>query len=729
MIPNEVHSSGQITSEQVTTHDAAPADYTLDADVLLVNRDERRAEAWLTERQWALAFRESDILYQSPKALQQWDGAQTARANVSRFTVAKSVNSLVPTCMAGIFYEMPPFVLRPTPAISQNTVRAKTALISALLNGIDFKAECETGIECQSLNGTGFWKWGYTRKKRIEKKFIRKKSPVRLDMPLSPKQAVVHTKESDEFEVQEIEVEEWLPFFEHCPIGTLGIDPGWRHANRPWRAKYVTHKLFLTYNDLNDLRNDESYYSDAPSEGGEPVSRIPDSETLKSWFMPQTESARAVSEIEASRVSTVAVHHAERRDVDTTDDPLEQPLKVVERWDKTYVRTVVQDKYLIRKQKHGLGQIPFFSANWWNIQDSGYGLGMGRLIGSDQRIEQGTMNALIDMLSLWTNQMAVRLESANVPTQQIRSRLGGILTLSGTDDVRKGFAWLDGPKIPPELFTTIASVRQASESVSGADENFVQGQVSGKQGAARSATGAGAIAAASATRVQGPVGRFVDNVFIPFLQKLDEMICEHMPMSQIRRIIGEELGDDFELDEDEFLNSSMKFDCLAGAHLAAKKAMAQSLPFMIPLLENPHLIQQLNQTGYTVDVKELFNMILEMSEWKNNRELIRKMTKEEFQMFQSFDPTLQKIKGDLIKQKQKHNDDGEDIDQKSKALMARDVVKHAIEGGEGGNEGGGQSPSGAPRGDFILSSPERAAGYESRVGYEHDIAGGPFGGA
>jgi hypothetical protein len=78
-------------------------------------------------------WRESDILYQSPRSIAQFENSATTRSNVSRFTVAKHVNALVPTMMSGMFYDSPPFILRPRPGTTQTTVRAKAALFRRCL--------------------------------------------------------------------------------------------------------------------------------------------------------------------------------------------------------------------------------------------------------------------------------------------------------------------------------------------------------------------------------------------------------------------------------------------------------------------------------------------------------------------------------------------------------------------------------------------------------------------
>ena len=65
-----------------------PARYTDEAAVSLVIQDAERAQTFLDQKQWNLHWRESDVLFQSPRTNQSFEGSTVARANISRFTVA-----------------------------------------------------------------------------------------------------------------------------------------------------------------------------------------------------------------------------------------------------------------------------------------------------------------------------------------------------------------------------------------------------------------------------------------------------------------------------------------------------------------------------------------------------------------------------------------------------------------------------------------------------------------
>jgi hypothetical protein len=95
----------------------------------------------------------------------------------------------------------------------------------------------------------------------VEKHYIRKKNPPKVNLPFTG-ETTIHTEESDEFDVKEIEVTKNRPFFEQKPLGTVFVDPKWRHSNQIWKAGYVIDRQYLTFNDLNKLRGNCKHNAD-----------------------------------------------------------------------------------------------------------------------------------------------------------------------------------------------------------------------------------------------------------------------------------------------------------------------------------------------------------------------------------------------------------------------------------------------------------------------------------
>jgi hypothetical protein len=588
--------------------------YTDAAALSIVVGDYNKASTWMNDRRWPLMWTENDIIYQSPRSLSVFEGSSVTRSNVSRFTVAKQVNSLAPAISGAIFSDPTPFEIRPRPNTHQDTARAWRELISELMEQIDFKQEASYGIQGMVTQGTVVFKTGWETEVRVETHYKRKQAPQQIPMPIG-KPLTVHTKESDEFEAVDVEVTHNRPIFEKCELGTVFVAPTWRNPNQIWKAKWIVHESYLNYEDLQRLRDNPDY-------------DIPPDDVLRAIFLTDVEQTKSIDGVEEALSANTNVHHAARPDYEWSEDPLQKPMQCLEWWDKTQVKVALQQKVIIRNGKHKLPEKPFLSANYWDIDNAGWGMGVARIAGADQRVEQGMLNALLDILAFAVQPEYAVARGANVPTQDQRRRLGGIRLVDG-NDATKAVALVPQPQVPPDAWRAIQAAISSSESATGADQATVQGTLPGRGSSiGKSGTGAGMISAASSGRLQSPVERFIDGVFLPFLRFLWQMVKERMPISEIRDILGDR-AQDLVVDFSDFMTSSVKFDTLAGTRLAARNRMAQALPFLLEVFGNQALVAQLGQIGMKVNAQELVNMVLDMSEWKNQRDLIVPMTDDE----------------------------------------------------------------------------------------------------
>jgi len=600
------------------------------------------------------------VLYQSPRSLSVFEGSSVTRSNVSRFTVAKQTNSLSPAISGAIFSEPTPFDIRPRPSTSQDTVRAWKELISEQLDRISFKQECSYGIQSMVNSGTVIFKVGWETDIRVKTRYVRKAAPQRVNMPIGPP-ITLFTKESDEFEAKDEEVTTNKPVFEKCNLAQVFPDPKWRHPNQLWKAKWIVYEDYLNYDDLQQLRLNPDY-------------DIPPDDVLRAIFLGDEEQTKPIDSVEESLQANTSVHHAARADENFSEDPLEKPMQILEWWDSTQVRVVLQQKVVIRNGPHMLPEKPFLSANYWDIENAGYGMGVGRIAGADQRVEQGMLNAILDILAFAVQPEYAVARGANVPTQDLRRRLGGIRLVDGTDATR-AIALVPQPQVPPDGWRAIQAAVGSSESATGADQATVQGSLPGRgSSVGRSGTGAGMLQAASAGRLQSPVERFVDGVFIPFLNFLFVMIKERMPIAEIRDVMGKR-APDLQVDFGEFMETEAKFETLAGSKLAARGRMAQALPFLLEVFGNQALIQQLSQIGVKVNAQELVNMVLDMSEWHNRADLVIPMTPQEMQAMQMQNPMVIKAQAESAQMQQKHANDMELEDRKIAGRIAAQGAK------------------------------------------------------
>jgi hypothetical protein len=638
--------SAPVRMDDVTTSPDPAIDpkYTDEAVLSIVVQDFERASTWLNDRRWPLMWTETDILYQSPRSLSIFEGSSVTRANVSRFTVAKQTNSIAPAISGAIFSDATPFEIRPRPNTKQDTARAWKETIAELLEQISFKQEASYGIQGKVNQGTVIFMGGWQTTTRVESHYQRKQAPPQVNLPLG-QPLTVFTKESDEFEAVDVEVTKNLPIFEKCELGTVFPDPTWNKPNQLWKASFIVRRMYLNYDDLTKLRDNEDY-------------DIPSDDVLRSMFSPDhPEQTEGITGVEEALTANTSVHHAQREDFEFSEDPLLRPMEVLEWWSDTDVRTVLQRKVVIRNAKHRMPHKPFFSANYWDIDNAGYGMGIGRIAGADQRVEQGMINAILDILAFAVNPEYSIARGANVPTQDQRRRLGGIrLVETGPGgDASRAIALVPQPQVPADAWRAIQASISTSESATGADQATVQGTLPGRGSSiGRSGTGAGMISAASSGRLQSPVERFIDGVFLPYLKFLWQMVKERMPISDIRAILGDR-APDLVVDFQDFMDADVRFDTLAGTRLAARNRMAQALPFLLEVLGNQALVQQLGQTGWKVNALELVKMVLDLSEWKNQNDLIVQMTPQEQQAMVAQNPAVIQAQSKAAAQQQDQN--------------------------------------------------------------------------
>jgi hypothetical protein len=619
-IDQQIANLEQVPANEITTDntyvdsETGTIQFNNTAAIKLVLADQESADNFININQWASGWTMSDLLYQSP--ISSNDGGQAASSAVPKFMVSNHISSIVPKIMQGIFYEDPCFLLRPSPATTDDVVRAKTALFTFQLKAMRFEEEVERGLEQMALLGTAIWKWGYSEYQKTEKKY--KRYAPKVNVPDGLETAPIDTPDSDDFEIEFYKKTVSHPWLKFCDIRTVLVDPGCRVGDIR-AAKWVVYRDYATYQDLDRLRDTEGY-------------NIPEEAVLRAMFASVKSASPDNITMTILEGMMGYLQHARPRNFPTSADPNRAPLEVLERWDNEKVIVVLifnGHNILIRNEANPYGKIPFLSANWRNIPDNFYGQGLGLLIGSEQIVEQGVTNLALDLLAYCLQPVALRKKGFNAVTQNTRWEQGGIIDVE--DDVEKAFKFLQMPPVPPQAFEFIQQSQASGAATSGANEQVMQG--AGHAGVAttgmRSATGASAVIGANATRLDGPTGRFVRQVFEPWLYQMDDLDNDLLPTSVIRDILGEKIGNDFKMDHVTLRNAKVEYEVLAGSNLGAKKEMAQSLPIMIQLLNNPTFVANANDAGYQFDAPAIFQAFVDAAGWKFSQQFLRMMTEDE----------------------------------------------------------------------------------------------------
>lgn len=680
--PDPANPQGQINPADFKS----PAEVTDGGALQLVVQDAEHSQAWLTQNYWALRWREADALYQSPPGVVLWEGTTQPRANVNRFVVAETVNAIHPQIMNGLFYEKPPFKLRPRPNITEDTSRAISALLEIELDQMGLPQEIDWLVHSALLFGTGIGKWGFKSYIKKVSKYVALNSDIKVPSSIPGEEPTqIPTSDSTTFSKILEEQEVHCPTFENKDIRYVLVETGCRVPDIR-KAKFVIDRMFLTYRDFIKLKDEE--YVETDANGKQTLKKrytLPHEAEIKSWFEAPKEPPQHPHSEVGQVQGTTAIHHAEARFKATTKDPLDEPLEVLERWDNDKVITVLNRIKVIRNEANEFGVIPFLSVNWWNIPDAFWGLGLGRVIGVEQRVQAGLINACLDLASLIVNPMFIRARGANIQEQQIRQRIGGIIAVdvgkdSGLKSAGDALQMLPQPQIPGEIIQQISLSEGRVEKTSGANQQLTMGAspMSSKGQGMRTGTGAAGIIQATMNRIGGFAEMLVRQIYEPLLYQMHQLNKDKMPMAYVKKLLGEKLGPEFKFKPADFLNAPAEFEVLAGSHLAAKGQMAQSLFMMMQVFDSQAMLDQLALQGKTINVQELLHMMHDISGFKNYYDIVQDMTPEALARKQAQSPggmLEQKFQNQTKLNDQKGQQKTQAIDQENEARAARDVFR------------------------------------------------------
>lgn len=685
--------SSTIRKDQVKVPDdgGAPPILNEDATATLVWGDYQRAKAFIESdnTSWLLEWQETDILYQSPIPYRlpsnQLNGAS---ARVPRFAVAKAQRISSRAVRRGLFAEQYPFFLRPGSKNGEDEIEAWTYLLGVLLKRMKFRYQAgDLQINGQTLFGTGLGKFGWEEREVVKHTRKRKNPPPKISTPIGDK--TVHTTESDAFDHQRDVVKESWPIYEYRRLGTTLFDPKWCTPDQPEEsAGYCVDIDFPNCYDLIEMGKLSCYKKSENNPG------IPDKEALLAYFFSVGPQDAPVGTQTADQMASTGsmVAHAEAPNRSTSIDPMSTPLLMIERWDMQTVKTIIEyqgRKLTIRNEEHECESMCHTAVTYWPIENSGYGMGLGRLVGPDQRVEQGALNAALRMIAYPMNAPVLyNRGSENAPAQNTILSLGRFHAVDPgpSGDVNKAFAFMKMPEVPADAWRVIEESKASGVDISGTDGQTQRGMPASKQGIGRSATGATRLAQMSDQEVADPVDSFANGCIIPVVKFLIHMVKTKMPIMEIRQILSKKYTDKIiqAIDFDQFLDPDFEVDVLAGSKLAAKQGIQQLIPFFLQIVQQPQLLQFLHEKGDTVDFSVIEKLLLQVSELTQQPDIFRKMTPDELKMLKQLNPNAQKIQAQAAIEKEKGDNKIKQIGAKGQVDLATTLAERAIDHVEAG---------------------------------------------
>jgi len=641
-----------------------------DAVLQLVVQDAIKAENFSSTKAWITGWAQSATLFVSPASTICWEGTSVPRANIPFYTVATTVTAVTPQIVNGLFYENPPFIVQAKPGTTADASRAVGEILGFQLEDIKFKRTLRWGIASAALYGTAIWKWGWESYKK--KRTIWERSGSNVSIPSGVPGAPDIDIEPDDEDIvsRDIEINVERPFFDHITSPRHVLVDSTLDVPDIREAKFVIHRIYMTYDDLVKMKD-------------QPGWKIPSKAELLQLFMPPRELADPAPQ-ELTAKNPLWDFRAEPRWEDATIDPFNEPLEVLERWDNEKCYVVLQKKLVICNGDNPYGVIPFFSVNFVDVPEAFWGMGLGKLLGAEQRLQQGVTNTSLDNMALNLQGVFTRVRGKSIPTQSIRIAPGRMIDVENKDDIQP----LNRTPSIPEAFQHLGLSESRVGQISGVNEMSSQGIAgsSGHSNLARTAAGANLLGAGAGNRPADFVDRLADQVITPFLYNVHEMNRGLLPVKEIKRILNEELQSAYfknKGDIIELLNAVVKFSILAGAKMSVRRNLAQALPILSSFLQNQFILQQLEGEHKKVDVPELIHMFMEAAEMSDQYyQLIADMSPEEIQRAQANSPAALaqvKLQAAQVQQQQQFAQKQELLDQENTGRAARDVIRHAIE--------------------------------------------------
>jgi hypothetical protein len=324
------------------------------------------------------------------------------------------------------------------------------------------------------------------------------------------------------------------------------------------------------------------------------------------------------------------------------------------------------------------------TCTWWPIENCGYGMGTGRLVGPDQRVNQGVLNEALKMVAYPMNAPLVYLRgSENAPTQNVIWRMGGFWGVDGgnSGDVNKAVGFLRMPEIPKEAFEFINMSQRGAEELSGADAQMAGGVLNGRQGATRSSFGAQRVASMSDQNIADPVDSFANGVIVKVVEFLMRMVKTKMPIAELRSILSEKYTKEIvkSIELNQFLDSEFEVAVLAGQKLAAKQAIQQLIPFYLQLLEQPQILEFYHEIGMTVDFAAMEDIFKAVSELVQQPDVIRRMTPRERVTYKQNNPNMQKVQAATAVENVRGRNKIADTQERNKGELIKTVLDKALD--------------------------------------------------
>jgi hypothetical protein len=583
-------------------------------------------------------FDVADNLVRGYVRVQNWPNSPIPRAALSMPVVLEAIEKLMPAVHMGIWGSgKDPFLVTPVGKTKPEAADARQHLLRWAVKKSEFKEGTRLTLKTCLTYGFCAGLYGWKTEKVTPRKY-RKTADGKVE------------RNSD---TEQIEIT--YPTFEAGNLRNLIIDPACATQDAR-KGRFFAKRITVTAYDLDAMREDDTYRD--PETG---LSKIPTRDELRETLSNNQEPT--VDSMAGVRGNTMRENQRISETDAVSKDPLAQPLELIEYVTQERVVTVLQRVIVIRNEpSDDYLSLPIVSCAFIDVLNSAYGFGVARLLGGEQQLQTGVVNAWLDGLALQLNPSFQTLKQMGAGSQNVSIAPGKVSTVDAE------LKPLITPSVSMEAGNAISSSEARASRRVGANGGSAM-----PDPAFRTGSGVQAFQGDVTQRLQYFLEIFLNLVVVPTLEAFLTMCVDKLSPAQIQEILSEEDGKAYEGDILDIYNADTKIEIISGVKLTTRQAAAQVAPLLVQLLSNEAVQDSLTLQGKKFDYARYFKEYLELMGWDTN-ELIVDMEQADFARMQAQqEQAAQAMK--MQAAAQQHDFDVDSIDAKASAQAGLAVVK------------------------------------------------------
>lgn len=579
-------------------------------------------------------WKNADELYLGWVQQRYWEGTKLPRSTMSVYLTLEHIESMLPRVINSLFGETYWFDSRPFPVTSMQESRAIQELILAQArsanNGTGIREVIRRAAKSALLYGNGIFYLGWHRGKERHIITVDELTPITQKISLGGftfNAPTGRTNRTVKHLPQEVEINE--PLLEYVPLRDFYIDPN-TPSPFPWEASYCIRRKLVPISKLLQLK-------------GTPDISIPDKALLLALAENKQSTAgdegvlygEAMREASYNRLNDYSVSGEDKR------------VEILEYWTNDRLVWLLGRKWIAYNVENPYDSIPFHNIFYVDVLDRFYSLAMSDVLEPEQRLQQSIINARVDELSLAIHPPIVKRRGIPIPLSQLRRRPG---LVTEVDNPKEDLIPAEIPNVTVNAFTEVAASEARAQRRDGITELATMGTTGQGSSINRTATGIQTLASASFSRIGYFIENLQENCLTPMLDRWLLLNKKFNTQADVVKILGTE-GQLIELNASSLIRAQIRFEMRASSKANSKATMLEVLPLIIQTFANPSMLAQLQAMGKTVNIEELYNMILDATGYRPHKSsLIRQLTPQEIQGIQQggIDQTkilMQQIRG------------------------------------------------------------------------------------